>query len=98
MAGAAEKGGAGEGAADVDKELSKNARKIASTFAPRSSTAKKNPAFKGSALYTIFEVRAFSTKDVMQKARPTVIHKFRAAVCLLFFFFFRAHWLDGDSV
>ena len=44
---------------DVDKELSKNARKIAGTFAPRSSTAKKNPAFKGSALYTIFEVQAY---------------------------------------
>lgn len=46
-------------AVDVDKELSKNARKIASTFAPRSSTAKKNPAFKGSTLYTIFEVQAY---------------------------------------
>ena len=44
---------------DVDKEISKNARKIASTFAPRSSTAKKNPAFKGSTLYTIFEVQAY---------------------------------------
>ena len=44
---------------NVDKEISKNARKIASTFAPRSSTAKKNPAFKGSTLYTIFEVQAY---------------------------------------
>ena len=45
---------------DVDKELKKNAAKIAGTFAPRSSTAKgKNPAFKGSALYTIFEVQAY---------------------------------------
>ena len=43
--------------ADMDKELSKSARKIAGTFAPRSSTAKKNPAYKGSALYTVFEVR-----------------------------------------
>lgn len=81
MAEAGEKGGAGEGA-DVDKELSKNARKIASTFAPRSSTAKKNPAFKGSVLYTIFEVRALSTSDVIRRARPTVIHECRAAVRL----------------
>ena len=45
---------------DVDKELKKNAAKIAGTFAPHSSTAKgKNPAFKGSALYTIFEVQAY---------------------------------------
>jgi len=43
----------------MDKELSKSARKIASTFAPRASTASKNPAFKGSALYTIFEVQAY---------------------------------------
>ena len=46
---------------DVDKELAKSARKIAGTFAPRSSTpaGKKNPAFKGSTLYTIFEVQAY---------------------------------------
>lgn len=85
MAGASEKGGAGEGAADVDKELSKNARKIASTFAPRSSTAKKNPAFKGSALYTIFEVRASSTNGVMQKARPPL--STNSALLFVYFFF-----------
>ena len=50
-----------ERAADLDKEVSKRAKKIASTFAPRSSTpaGKKNPAFKGSTLYTIFEVQAY---------------------------------------
>ena len=48
---------------DVDKELAKSARKIAGTFAPRASTpaGKKNPAFKGSTLYTIFEVQAYAS-------------------------------------
>ena len=47
---------------ELDKELSKSVRKIASTFAPRGSgdaAGKKNPAFKGSTLYTIFEVQAY---------------------------------------
>ena len=48
---------------DVDKELAKSARKIAGTFAPRASApaGKKNPAFKGSTLYTIFEVQAYAS-------------------------------------
>ncbi|KAK9805652.1 hypothetical protein WJX72_010235 [[Myrmecia] bisecta] len=41
------------------KEVNKFARDAASTFAPRPSGAVKNPAFKGSLLYTIFEVQAW---------------------------------------
>lgn len=42
---------------DIDKEVSKFARNAATTFAPRASgSTGKNPAYKGSALYTIFEV------------------------------------------
>lgn len=42
---------------DIDKEVSKFARNAATTFAPRASGATgKNPAYKGSVLYTIFEV------------------------------------------
>jgi|TARA_B110000977_G_scaffold42786_1_gene57927 hypothetical protein len=50
---------------DVDKEIAKSAKKIAETFAPRGSGdaaalgGKKNPAFKGSALYTIFGAQAY---------------------------------------
>lgn len=44
---------------DIDKEVSKFARNAATTFAPRASGATgKNPAYKGSVLYTIFEVGA----------------------------------------
>mmetsp|Transcript_3739 Transcript_3739/g.9430 ORF Transcript_3739/g.9430 Transcript_3739/m.9430 type:complete len:251 (-) Transcript_3739:90-842(-) len=43
---------------DVNKDMESMARKIAGTYAPRSSTAKKNPAVKGSLLYTIFEAQA----------------------------------------
>ena len=46
--------------ADLEKNLSKFAKKTATTFAPRSSTAKKNPAYKGSVLYTVFEVQAYA--------------------------------------
>jgi len=42
----------------LEKELSKSIRQTATTFAPRSSTAKgKNPAVKGSVLYNVFEVQ-----------------------------------------
>lgn len=42
---------------DIDKEVSKFARNAATTFAPRASgSTGKNPAYKGSLLYTIFEV------------------------------------------
>jgi hypothetical protein len=34
-------------------------RKTAATFAPRSSTKSKNPATKGTVLYTVFEVQAW---------------------------------------
>jgi hypothetical protein len=44
----------------LEKNLSKFAKKTATTFAPRQSgAAKKNPAYKGSALYTVFEVQAY---------------------------------------
>lgn len=72
--------GEGDGAegkaagADMDKELSKSARKIASTFAPRASTASKNPAFKGSALYTIFEARR-AEKSSLKELTPAQNHK-----------------------
>lgn len=46
-------------AADISKELNKFTRQTASTFAPRPSTATKNPAFKGSLLYDIFEWQAW---------------------------------------
>jgi len=47
---------------DLDKNLSKFARNTASTFAPsRSAGAKKNPAFKGSVLYSIFEYQAYAS-------------------------------------
>ncbi|MED6130476.1 hypothetical protein PIB30_000975 [Stylosanthes scabra] len=44
--------------APIDKELKKVAQKTAATFAPRASTATKNPAVPGTALYTVFEVQA----------------------------------------
>ena len=40
-------------------QVSKFARDAATTFAPRPSGATKNPAYKGSLLYTIFEVQAY---------------------------------------
>ncbi|KAE9621956.1 hypothetical protein Lal_00032373 [Lupinus albus] len=57
---------------DVDEEVSKTstssapllkkvAQKTASTFAPRPSTASKNPAVPGSPLYTIFEIQAYAS-------------------------------------
>ena len=45
---------------DIDKQVSKFARNAATTFAPRASGATgKNPAYRGSTLYTIFEVQAW---------------------------------------
>ncbi|XP_045798919.1 protein RESISTANCE TO PHYTOPHTHORA 1, chloroplastic [Trifolium pratense] len=43
----------------IDKELKRVAQKTAATFAPRASTASKNPAVPGSTLYTVFEVQAY---------------------------------------
>lgn len=42
----------------IPRQVSKFARSAATTFAPRASGATgKNPAYKGSVLYTIFEVQ-----------------------------------------
>lgn len=61
--------------ADVDKDVSNFARKIAATYAPRSSTAKgKNPAVKGSLLYKIFEVQAVLSIFVGGLAAYNVIY------------------------
>ncbi|KAJ8453223.1 hypothetical protein Cgig2_008107 [Carnegiea gigantea] len=38
--------------------------KTAATFAPRASTATKNPAVPGTALYTIFEVQGYASMRV----------------------------------
>lgn len=43
----------------IDKDLKKAVQKTAATFAPRASTASKNPAVPGSTLYTVFEVQAY---------------------------------------
>ncbi|KAL4444977.1 hypothetical protein ABPG77_004027 [Micractinium sp. CCAP 211/92] len=50
---------------ELDKQVSKFARSAATTFAPRASGATgKNPAYKGSVLYTIFEVQAWAALAV----------------------------------
>uniref|UniRef100_A0A7N0U2D2 Uncharacterized protein n=1 Tax=Kalanchoe fedtschenkoi TaxID=63787 RepID=A0A7N0U2D2_KALFE len=43
------------------KDLKKVVQKTAATFAPRASTATKNPAVPGSTLYTVFEVQGYAT-------------------------------------
>uniref|UniRef100_A0A0D9WGC2 Uncharacterized protein n=1 Tax=Leersia perrieri TaxID=77586 RepID=A0A0D9WGC2_9ORYZ len=43
----------------IEKELKKAVQKTAATFAPRASTATKNPAVPGTTLYTIFEVQGY---------------------------------------
>ncbi|KAJ4779389.1 resistance to phytophthora 1 [Rhynchospora pubera] len=45
----------------VDKELKKVVQKTAATFAPRASTATKNPAVPGTTLYTVFEVQGYAS-------------------------------------
>lgn len=45
----------------IDKDLKKVVQKTAATFAPRASTASKNPAVPGSALYTVFEVQGYAS-------------------------------------
>ncbi|KAH1070099.1 hypothetical protein AAZX31_03G131600 [Glycine max] len=45
--------------APIDKELKKVAQKTAATFAPRASTATKNPAVPGTVLYSVFEVQGY---------------------------------------
>jgi hypothetical protein len=44
---------------DLDKEIMKFTRQTAATFAPRSSVAVKNPAYRGSSLYWVFEGQAW---------------------------------------
>ncbi|ONH93695.1 hypothetical protein PRUPE_8G247900 [Prunus persica] len=48
-------------ASPLDKDLKKVVQKTAATFAPRASTASKNPAVPGSTLYTVFEVQAYAS-------------------------------------
>lgn len=43
----------------IDKDLKKVVQKTAATFAPRASTATKNPAVPGTTLYTVFEVQGY---------------------------------------
>ncbi|GAA0157470.1 hypothetical protein LIER_38466 [Lithospermum erythrorhizon] len=45
----------------LDKDLKKVVQKTAATFAPRASTASKNPAVPGTVLYTVFEVQAYAS-------------------------------------
>lgn len=45
----------------IEKELKKAVQKTAATFAPRASTATKNPAMPGTALYTVFEVQGYAS-------------------------------------
>ncbi|CAN6452755.1 unnamed protein product [Victoria cruziana] len=45
--------------APLDKDLKKVVQKTAATFAPRASTATKNPAVPGTTLYTVFEVQGY---------------------------------------
>ncbi|KAF0926404.1 hypothetical protein E2562_024126 [Oryza meyeriana var. granulata] len=45
----------------IEKELKKAVQKTAATFAPRASTATKNPAVPGTTLYTIFEVQGYAS-------------------------------------
>jgi hypothetical protein len=44
---------------ELDKQIQRFTRQTASTFAPRPSTAQKNPAVRGSTLYWIFEYQAW---------------------------------------
>ncbi|CAM6128231.1 unnamed protein product [Calypogeia fissa] len=43
----------------IDKELNQVVMKTAATFAPRASTASKNPASPGTTLYKVFEAQAY---------------------------------------
>lgn len=45
----------------IDKDIKKVVQKTAATFAPRASTATKNPAVPGTALYTVFEVQGYAS-------------------------------------
>ncbi|KAJ9543241.1 hypothetical protein OSB04_022948, partial [Centaurea solstitialis] len=54
-------GGGGGGGGAIEKDLKKVVQKTAATFAPRASTASKNPAVPGTTLYTVFEVQAYAS-------------------------------------
>ncbi|KAJ8748399.1 hypothetical protein K2173_003036 [Erythroxylum novogranatense] len=43
----------------LEKDLKKVVQKTAATFAPRASTATKNPAVPGTVLYTVFEIQGY---------------------------------------
>ncbi|KAJ6723538.1 PROTEIN RESISTANCE TO PHYTOPHTHORA 1 CHLOROPLASTIC [Salix koriyanagi] len=43
----------------LDRDLKKVVQKTAATFAPRASTATRNPAVPGTTLYTVFEVQGY---------------------------------------
>lgn len=45
----------------IEKDLKKAVNKAAATFAPRASTASKNPAVPGSTLYQIFEIQGYAS-------------------------------------
>ncbi|KAK9070099.1 hypothetical protein SSX86_010498 [Deinandra increscens subsp. villosa] len=49
------------GATAIEKDLKKVVQKTAATFAPRASTASRNPAVPGTTLYTVFEVQAYAS-------------------------------------
>ncbi|XP_021731225.1 uncharacterized protein LOC110698122 [Chenopodium quinoa] len=45
----------------IEKDLKKVVNKAAATFAPRASTASKNPAVPGSTLYSVFEIQGYAS-------------------------------------
>ncbi|PKA47856.1 hypothetical protein AXF42_Ash019867 [Apostasia shenzhenica] len=45
----------------IGKDIKKVVQKTAATFAPRASTATKNPAVPGTPLYTVFEVQGYAS-------------------------------------
>ncbi|KAL4205388.1 hypothetical protein AMTRI_Chr01g137030 [Amborella trichopoda] len=45
----------------IENDIKKVVQKTASTFAPRASTATKNPAIPGTTLYTVFEVQGYAS-------------------------------------
>ncbi|CAA2995952.1 uncharacterized protein LOC111388555 [Olea europaea subsp. europaea] len=53
--------GATPSAPALDKDLKKVVQKTAATFAPRASTATKNPAVPGTVLYSVFEVQGYAS-------------------------------------
>uniref|UniRef100_A0A0E0HE94 Uncharacterized protein n=1 Tax=Oryza nivara TaxID=4536 RepID=A0A0E0HE94_ORYNI len=54
-------GGGSSAESSAEKKPAPAVQKTAATFAPRASTATKNPAVPGTALYTIFEVQGYAS-------------------------------------